>query len=305
MPATIPPILSRRRRDLTKPYQAKGRARNPTFVQYKNLIGTRVFKKLLGMDIQFKCEFARLIHEFGRKTRFQKHQILAAENLYGWIIEGREAKKRFLFPGRRTYHCEPENWVKIRYSLPQGTPVSRLVKLRLKREQSLLDGVKKLFSDELNAARIGEAKIVRAPADAPWDAATASASMQRKFPVPYSNYWKWPQTYANINVTIPANYEQVITANLEVVDGLITLAVQGQPGNPGEKVWKARWARKARGFSFVVEDDRGNARGRGTRVRRPRIDGKHASHASAGSPDWRPRNRGHDFAAPSPARRPP
>jgi hypothetical protein len=56
-------------------------------------------------------------------------------------------------------------------------------------------------------------------------------------------------------VTVPHDYESTVDdEGIAELDGLLTLAAQRIEEKGDEIVWKARWARKARGFSFIVED---------------------------------------------------
>ncbi len=224
-----------------------------SFEKARRLLGKRAFAALLDPNIARDFEVDAVVRRFLRSGRTLKETRHAAFLVRATVKKVRLLRAEIRTKQRAQFFCPAEPWVAIRYRLPNGSLLERLGRYQYRQETKRRADILKRFVHALDASRVDEESVIRLPQGAPWEAATARAWTSRG--ENYSSRCKFRKTYANVEVTVPHNFESTVDdEGLGEVDGLLTLVAQRVEVKGDEIVWKARWARKARGFAFIIED---------------------------------------------------
>jgi hypothetical protein len=217
------------------------------------LLGKRAFHALLDPKVVHDYEVEAVVRRFLRSGRTLKETRDAAFLVRATVNRVRHLRQNLRRKRSPHLFCTAEPWIQISYRLPIGSVQGRLIRFKAGQESKRKAAILERFVDMLGASRVDNESAVRLPLGSPWEGATAKAWITRGDK--YSSRCTFRKTYANVEVTFPHDFESTVDAEgIAELDGLLTLAAQRLEEKGDEIVWKARWARKARGFSFIVED---------------------------------------------------
>lgn len=236
----------------------------------RRLLGERCFLALLNAKHESSASTAAIIRTVlpHRRTKLTiKALVQTSRQIIANLKLGKEAKSplRFEVIRRRCAYFQAVllgqisapalPWSSQAYQLPSGTPQQRLAALRNKQEAERIKRMCERLKDFLACKRTNEETVQRLLPGAGFADITARAWGETEW-VRYTRRLSYTKRFACFRVTIPHDYEKtVIATGLQFVGGMLTLAALPEPSNrAGEQIWKAKWIRKGRGFSFILHE---------------------------------------------------